>query len=317
MSKVVILDGHALNPGDLSWDKYKRLGSLVIRDHTAENEVIDVIGDADIVITNKTPVNKNVFDACKNIAYIGVLATGYDVVDIEAARQHGVVVTNVPNYGSDSVSQFAIALLLEICDHVAYHSDLVKKNEWGKREWCFWDKPIIELANKTMGIIGFGHIGQKTAKIAKAMGMNIQYYDEYSTREFDYASKCANLNQLFSSSDVVVLHCPLTNTTRNIINCDTIKLMKTGAILINNARGGLVDCSALAEALLSGKLYAAGLDVVDNEPIHEDNPLLKCDNCIITPHISWASKEARQRIMDMAFDNIDMYLKGSAINSVN
>lgn len=322
--KLVVLDGYTLNPGDLSWGPLEKFGDLTVYDRTAfdkdhDDLILDRIKDADIVFTNKTPLTKNVLEKASKLKFICVLATGYDCVDIKAAAQRGIIVTNIPTYGTDTVSQMAIALLLEICHHVGHHSESVHKGEWaGSPDWCYWHHPIIELAGKTMGIIGYGRIGQATGRIAQAMGMKVLSYDAYKNMALQSETmRYAELDELLASSDVIVLHCPSNEATRGIINKDTISKMKDGVIIINNSRGTLIVEQDLAEALNSGKAAGAALDVVSSEPIKADNALLKAKNCIITPHISWASKEARQRIMDMAADNLEKFLSGSPINVVN
>ena len=318
--KIVVLDGHVENPGDLSWDEIGELGDLTLYDRTekVDEEIIRRIGDAEIVLTGNTPIDACVTEACRNIRFIGVLATGYDFVDIDSASQRGIVVANVPNYGTASVAQYAISLLLEICGHVAHHSQSVHDGKWAECEdWWYWDTPLIELDGKTMGIIGFGSIGKQTGRIAKALGMNILATGSRPTEEGRAIADYVDMDTLLSSSDVVVLHCPLFPETRNIINRETIAKMKDGVILINNSRGQLVAEQDLADALNSGKVYAAGLDVVSSEPIAASNPLLKAKNCFITPHISWAPKESRQRILDITRDNIQGFLGGKPFNVVN
>lgn len=319
--KIVILDGYTENPGDLSWDGLGRLGELTVYDRTssADNaEIIARIGNAEIVLTNKTPVNSKVIDSCPGLRYIGVLATGYNVVDVNAAKEKGVTVTNIPTYGTNSVGQFAMALLLEICHRIGHHNDAVHAGRWESNpDWCFWDYPLIELAGKTIGIIGFGRIGQTTGRIAAAMGMRVLAVDEYPNENGVEIATYVKLDKLFGCSDVIVLHCPLFPSTMETINKDNIAKMKDGVIIINNSRGGLVNDGDLAEALNSGKVYAAGLDVVSDEPIKGDNPLLQAKNCIITPHISWAPKESRQRLMDIAVQNLKSYLNGKPENVVN
>lgn len=318
---IVVLDGYTENPGDLSWDALAQLGTLTVYDRTSpldEQEIITRIGGAEIVLTNKTPISQKTLDACPTIRFIGLLATGYNVVDYEYARVKGIPVANVPTYGTASVSQFAIALLLEICHHVAHHSDEVHKGRWEKSpDWCFWDYPLIELSGKTLGIIGFGRIGQQTGRIARSMGMDVLAYDEYPNESGRSVGTYVTLEELLSRSDVIALHCPLFPSTQGIINKNTIDKMKDGVILLNNSRGPLVVEQDLAEALNCGKVYAAGLDVVSIEPIRNDNPLLKAKNCIITPHISWAPKESRQRIMESTIANVRAFLEGTPINVVN
>lgn len=319
--KIVVLDGYTENPGDLSWRELEVYGELTVYDRTSlidENETIERIGDAEVVFTNKTPITKKVIDACPNIKFISLLATGYNVVDYQYAKEKGIPVTNVPTYGTASVSQFAIALLLEICHHVAHHSKAVHEGRWEHcQDWCFWDYPLIELAQKTIGIIGFGRIGQQTGKIAKALGMKVLAYDSYQSDSGKEIAQYVELEELLASSDVIALHCPLFPSTEGIINKDTIEKMKDGVILLNNSRGPLIVEQDLADALNSGKVMAAGLDVVSTEPIKGDNPLLKAPNCIITPHISWAPRESRQRIMDCAVANVKAYVDGKPINVVN
>lgn len=319
--KIVILDGYTENPGDLSWDELGKLGELTVYDRTPvddETEIIRRIGDAEVVFTNKTPISRTVIDACPNMKFISMLATGYNVVDYIYAKEKGIPVTNVPSYGTAAVGQFAIAMLLEICHHVAHHDETVHQGKWEQCiDWCYWDYPLIELDGKTIGIIGFGRIGQQTGKIAKALGMKVLAYDSYPSDSGRAIGEYVDLDTLLSSSDVIALHCPLFPETQGMINKDTIAKMKDGVILLNNSRGPLVVEQDLADALNSGKVYAAGLDVVSTEPIRGDNPLLKAKNCIITPHISWAPKESRQRIMDCAVENVKAYLQGAPIHVVN
>lgn len=318
---IVVLDGYTENPGDLSWAGLEALGELKVYDRTPVDdnaEIIRRIGDADVVYTNKTPVNKEIMDACPNLKFISVLATGYNVIDVDYAKTKGIVVSNIPTYGTDSVGQFAMALLLEICHHIGHHNNVVKEGKWEKNpDWCFWDYPLIELAGKTIGIIGFGRIGQKTGTIAKAIGMKVLAYDNYPNEHGNAIAEYVSLDELLAASDVIALHCPLFPSTEGIINKNTIAKMKDGVIILNNSRGPLVVEQDLADALNSGKVYAAGLDVVSTEPIRGDNPLLKAKNCIITPHISWAPVEARQRIMDMSVDNLKQFLNGTPVNVVN
>ena len=319
--KIVVLDGYTENPGDLSWEELGKLGELTVYDRTSltdEAETIARIGDAEIVFTNKTPITRKVLDACPGIRFISLLATGYNCVDYAYAREKGIPVTNVPTYGTASVGQFAIALLLEICHHIGHHDASVHAGNWERcADWCYWDYHLIELAGKTMGIIGFGRIGQTTGRIARAMGMEVLAYDSHPSDAGRAIAEYVDLDALLARSDVVALHCPLFPETEGIINRETIAKMKDGAILLNNSRGPLVVEQDLADALNAGKLAAAGLDVVSTEPIRGDNPLLKAKNCIITPHISWAPKESRQRIMDCAVSNVKAFLAGSPVNVVN
>jgi len=318
--KIVILDGYTENPGDLSWEGFEALGDLTVYDRTTDHsQIADRIGDAEIILTNKTPVSREVMAACPKLKYIGLLATGYNVVDVKAAKEAGITVTNIPTYGTDAVSQYAIALLLELCHHIGEHSDCVKRGDWTKsKDWCFWNHPLIELAGKTMGIIGFGRIGQGTARIAQALGMKVLAYDTYQNPEL-VSDTCtyASLDQVFASSDVIALHCPLFPETEGIINKDTISRMKDGVMIINNSRGPLIVEADLRDALNSKKVAGAAVDVVSTEPIAMDNPLLDADNCIITPHIAWAPKESRQRLMEIAVKNLEAFLSGAAQNVVN
>jgi len=319
--KIVVLDGFTENPGDLSWDALGQLGDLTVYDRTSyvESPVIaERIGDAEIVVTNKTPISKETIDRCPNMKAVAVLATGYNVIDFKYAKEKGIPVINVPTYGTQIVGQYAVGLLLEICAHYGAHDRAVKEGRWEKNvDWCFWDYPLIELAGKTMGIIGFGKIGQTTGRIAKALGMTVLASGSRPTEEGRAIAEYVDRDTLLARSDVVVLHCPLFPETEGMINKETIAKMKDGVILINNSRGQLVVEQDLADALNNGKVYAAGLDVVSSEPIMGDNPLLKARNCLITPHISWAPKEARVRIMDCSVSNLRSYLEGNPINVVN
>lgn len=316
--KIVILDGYTENPGDLSWCGFEKLGKVMVYDRTPREKIVERIGDAEAVIVNKTPMDKVTLEACPNIRYIGVLATGYNVVDVNVAREKGIVVCNIPAYGTNAVAQFAIALLLEVCHHVAHHDQEVHEARWENNvDWCFWDYPLIELAGKTMGIIGFGRIGQASGRIAKALGMNVIAYANHETDEGRMIAEYVSMDVLFAKSDVILLHCPLFPSTEGMINKESISKMKDGVIIINNSRGPLIHEADLAEALNSGKVYAAGLDVVSTEPIKGDNPLLKAKNCIITPHISWAPKETRKRLMDIAEKNLAAFIEGNPINVVN
>ena len=318
MLKIVVLDGYTENPGDLSWEGFEALGNVTVYDRTPEDKIAERIGDAEIVIMNKAPITGETIAACRNLKYIGVLATGFNVVDTEACKKAGIVVANIPTYGTDAVGQFAVALLLEICHHVAHHSNAVYEGRWvDNPDWCFWDYPLIELMGKTMGIIGFGRIGQATGAIAKALGMKVLAYDEYPNETGHGIGEYVSLDQLFEKADVIALHCPLFSETEGIICRDNIAKMKDGVIIINNSRGPLIVEQDLYDALESGKVFAAGLDVVSSEPIREDNVLLKAKNCIITPHISWASRESRGRLMDIAAANLGAFIDGNAVNVVN
>lgn len=319
--KLVVLDGYTENPGDLSWAELAALGELTVYDRTSYTEsplIAERIGDAEIVVMNKTPISRATIDACPNIRLIAVLATGYNIVDYQYAREKGIPVVNVPTYGTASVSQFSIALLLEICHHIGHHSASVHAGNWASNpDWCYWDYPLIELEGKTIGIIGFGRIGQAEGRIARAMGMHVLAYDVYPNDAGRAIGAYVDLDTLLAQADVVSLHCNLTPENTGLINKENIAKMKDGAILINNARGQLIVEQDVADALNSGKLAAAGLDVVYTEPIRPDNPLLTAKNCIITPHISWAPKESRQRIMDATAENIRAFLAGTPQNVVN
>lgn len=317
-NKIVVLDGYTENPGDLSWDKIEQFGDLTVYDRTPEDKVLERIKDADMVITNKCPLKAEVLEKAKKLKYIGVIATGYNIVDVDKAKELGIPVTNIPAYGSRSVAQFAMALILEICHHIGHHSDEVRKGRWSDNpDWCFWDYPLIELEGKTMGIIGLGRIGSYTAKLAGAFGMKVLAYSRSQNEEGRKIAEYTDLDTLLGKSDFIVLHCPLFEDTREIIRKENIDKMKDGVIIINNSRGQLINEKDLADALESGKVAAAGLDVASTEPVRKDNPLLYAKNVIMTPHISWASKEARMRIMDMQEKNIKAFLEGKPINVIN
>ena len=318
--KIVLLDGEALNPGDLSWAPLEALGELTVypRGTNDPEEVIRRIGDAQIVLCNKTPVGRVVFERCPHMRLLCVIATGYNVVDTQAAKDHGVPVCNVPAYGTEMVAQFAIGLLLEICHHVQLHNEAVHAGEWEHcPNFCFWKTPIMELAGKTMGIIGFGRIGRAVGRIAKALGMTVLATGSRRCPEGEQIAEYVDLQTLLTRADVISLHCPLFPETEKLINAGTIARMKDGAILINNSRGGLIDEQDVADALNCGKLRAAAVDVVSVEPIVGTNPLLTAKNCIITPHMSWAATEARARIVDITAANIRAYLAGTPQNVVN
>ena len=319
--KIVVLDGYTENPGDLSWSGLEALGEVTVYDRTSYVDapiIAERIGDAEIVVLNKTPITKATIDACPNIKMIAVLATGYNVVDYDYAKEKGIPVCNVPTYGTASVGQYAIALLLEVCHHIGHHSNTVFEGKWQNHiDWCYWDYPLIELDGKTAGIIGFGRIGQTTGRIAKALGMNVIAYDLYPNESGKAIAEYVDLETVLAQSDVLFLHCNLTPENTGLINKENIAKMKDGAILINNSRGQLIDEQDVTDALNSGKLGAAGLDVVYSEPIKADNPLLGAKNCIITPHMSWGAKEARQRIMNITVDNVKAYIDGAPVNVVN
>ncbi len=295
---IVILDGYTENPGDLSWSGFASFGKIEVYDRTPAPDIAKRVGSAEVVITNKTPISRETMDACPNLKYIGILSTGYDVVDVVAAKEKGIAVTNVPTYGTEAVGQFAIALLLEIVSRVGHHDRAVKEGRWASSpDWCFWDYSLMDLAGKTMGVIGFGRIGQMTGRIAKALGMRVIAYDAYPVDSGRAIGEYVSLDDLFAQADVIALHCNLTPETEGIINKGNIAKMRDRVIIINNSRGLLIKEKDLAEALNSGKVYAAGVDVVSQEPISPDNPLLTAKNCIITPHISWAPIVVRQTIM--------------------
>lgn len=317
--KIVVLDGYTLNPGDISWEGMEAFGEVTVYDRTKAEDVVERIGDAEVVYTNKTPITKETMDACPGMKFIGVLATGYNIVDVAAAKEKGIPVSNIPTYGTAAVSQFAIALLLELCHHIGEHSDAVKAGEWTNNpDWCFWKYPLVELAGKNMGIIGFGRIGQDTGKIAQALGMKVLAYDAFKRPELESDTcKYVDLDTLLAQSDVISLHCPLFPDTEGIINKDTIAKMKDGVMIINDSRGPLIVEQDLRDALDSGKVAGAALDVVSTEPIQMDNPLLGAKNVILTPHIAWAPKESRQRLMDIAVDNLKCYVDGKPQNVVN
>ena len=319
--KIIVLDGYTENPGDLSWSGFEQLGEITVYDRSklAETALIERIGDAEIVLTNKTPLSKTVIDAAPNLKYIGVLATGYNVVDVEAAKEKGIVVTNIPTYGTEAVAQFTIALLLEMCHHIGEHSMSVKKGDWEKNaDWCYWHYPLVKLLNKTLGIIGYGRIGQQVAQIAKAFGMNVIAVDQqhaiHSTQE---DVEFVTTDELFERSDVISLHCPLFPETQGMINAENIAKMKDGVMIVNSSRGPLINEADLAQALNAGKVGAAAVDVVSQEPITADNPLLTAKNMIITPHIAWATKEARSRLMAIAVENATAFIAGNPVNVVN
>ena len=311
--KIVVLDGYAANPGDLSWDAVRGDHEFVLYDRTAPEDTAARIADADIVLTNKVILNRELIQNAKNLKYIGVLATGYNVVDTAAARECNVIVTNIPAYSTDSVAQMVFAQLLEICHHVGHHSERVRAGAWSVcPDFCFWDYPLIELAGKTMGIIGYGRIGHRVAEIARCFGMRVIAWTR-TPRD----PECVSLDELLAQSDVISLHCPLFPETKNLIRRETIEKMKDGVIIINTSRGPVVNDADLRDALLSGKVYAAGADVASVEPLPADNPLMGLENMFYTPHIAWATYEARCRLMDIAAKNIQAFVSGAPINVVN
>lgn len=315
--KIVSLDGAALNPGDLSWECFRQFGEITVYPRTQTQELtIRRIGDADIVLLNKVPITKAVLDACPNVKLICCLATGYNVVDIEAAKEKGIPVCNVPAYSTQAVAQFTIGLLLELCHRIGHHSRMVHEGAWEQcPNFCFWDTPQMELAGKTIGIIGYGRIGQAVGAIASALGMKVLAYSR--TRRPEVNVQYVDLDTLLAQSDVITLHCPLFPETTKLINEQTISKMKDGAFLLNTSRGAVIDEQAVADALIAGKLRGAAVDVVSEEPMVSDNPLLNAPNCIITPHMAWAPIETRQRILDITVESIRGYLGGKPVNVVN
>ena len=316
---IVILDGFTTNPGDLSWDGLKALGNLTVYDRTAPDETVQRARDAEIVLTNKTVMTEEVMAQLPKLKYIGLLSTGTNVVDLKAAQKRGITVTNVPAYSTDSVAQMVFALLLELCMGTSLHNKAVHDGEWeNSKDFSFTKSPLIELAGKTMGIIGFGNIGRKVARIALAMGMKVVVCSRTRKDDFDYGEiQWLELPELLRQSDVVTLHCPLTEQTRGLINKETIDCMKRTAFLINTSRGPVLDEAAVAEALNSGRIAGAGVDVLSTEPPSPDNPLLTAKNCIITPHIAWATKEARVRLIEIATANVRAFIGGKRMNVVS
>ena len=315
--KIVVLDGYALNPGDLSWTAMEALGELTVYDRTSPAELMERSADAEVLITNKTLITATDMSSLPKLKYIGVLATGYNVVDIDAARSHGIVVTNIPAYSTSSVAQMVFAHILNITQRVGYYAEENKNRRWAENaDFCYWDTDLIELDGKKMGIVGFGNIGQATAHIAQAFGMDVRVYTSKDQSVLPHGIKKMELDDLFSECDIVSLHCPLNTTTQEMVNTERLGKMKKTAILVNTGRGPLINEQDLADALNAGRLAGAGLDVLSVEPSKEDNPLLKAKNCFITPHIAWATKEARTRLMDVAVRNLKSYIEGQVINNV-
>ena len=316
--KIVVLDGYAENPGDISWAPLEALGALTVYDRTASPLIAERIGDAQIAVTNKTPLTRAVIDACPNLKAIAVLATGYNVVDTAYAREKNIPVMNVPVYGTDNVAQYAIALLLEACSHIGHHDRSVHAGDWTRSvDFCYWQRPLIEVSGKTAGIIGFGRIGMAVARILRAMHVRVLAYSRTERTEGRTLADYVPLDELLAQSDFIFLHCPLTPETEGIVNVTNIAKMKDGVIIVNNGRGQLIVEEDLAAALKSGKVGGAAVDVASTEPIAADNPLLHAPHCIITPHISWATKEARERIMQMTADNVKAFMDGTPTNVVN
>jgi glycerate dehydrogenase len=316
--KLVVLDGYALNPGDLAWEPLHALADCRIYDRTAETEILDRAQQATIVLTNKTPLRTAILESLPALRYIGVLATGYDVVDARQAALQNIVVTNVPAYGTNSVAQMVFALLLELCNHVGLHNESVRQQAWSKSpDWCFWHRPLIELNGKTMGIVGYGRIGRKVAEIALAFGMNCVVTGSRRPPELPAEIQWRTMEEVFAEADVVSLHCPLQISTRGLVNSARLALMKPSALLLNTSRGGLIVEEDLAQALNSGRLAGAGLDVLSAEPPRNSNPLIGASNCVITPHIAWATRESRARLLHTAIANVRMWLEGHPQNVVN
>ena len=315
--KIVVLDGYGLNPGDLSWKGMEALGELTVYDRTSPSELMERSEGAEALITNKTLITAENMEALPELKYIGVLATGYNVVDIEAAKARGIVVTNIPAYSTSSVAQMVFAHILNITQRVGHYAEENSKGRWtNNADFCYWDTNLVELDGKKMGIVGFGNIGQATARIAQAFGMEVLLYTSKEQSALPQGMRKVALDELFAESDVISLHCPLTPDTKEMVNAERLKLMKPGAILVNTGRGPLVNEQDLADALNEGRIAAAGLDVLSVEPANADNPLLGAKNCFITPHIAWATKEARTRLMQIAVQNLKSYQEGYIINNV-
>ena len=315
--KIVVLDGYGLNPGDLSWKGMEALGELTVYDRTSPSELMERSEGAEALITNKTLITAEDMEALPELKYIGVLATGYNVVDIEAAKARGIVVTNIPAYSTSSVAQMVFAHILNITQRVGHYAEENSKGRWtNNADFCYWDTDLVELDGKKMGIVGFGNIGQATARIAQAFGMEVLLYTSKEQSALPQGMRKVALDELFAESDVISLHCPLTPDTKEMVNAERLKLMKPGAILVNTGRGPLVNEQDLADALNEGRIAAAGLDVLSIEPANADNPLLGAKNCFITPHIAWATKEARTRLMQIAVQNLKSYQEGYIINNV-
>ena len=315
--KIIVLDGYGLNPGDLNWDGFEALGELTVYDRTLPSELMERAAGAEVLITNKTLITAENMADLPELKYIGVLATGYNVVDIDAAKACGIVVTNIPAYSTASVAQMVFAHILNITQRVGYYADENKQGRWTKNaDFCYWDTQLVELQGKKMGIVGFGNIGQATARIAQAFGMEVCVYSSKPQFVLPSGIKKMDLDELFAECDVISLHCPLTLDTKEMVNADRLSKMKSNAILINTGRGPLINEQDLANALNEGRIAAAGLDVLSVEPSVEGNPLLTARNCFITPHIAWATLEARTRLMEIAVQNLKSYLNGQIINNV-
>jgi len=316
--KIVVLDSYTLNPGDLSWGGLETLGECAVYDRTAPQDMVDRAGEAEIILTNKTILSADIIGRLTKLRYIGVLATGYNVVDVEAAGERGIPVTNVPSYGTMSVAQMVFAHLLNLTQHVAHHAQTVRDGRWAScPDFCYWDMPLLELAGLTLGIVGFGRIGRAVAALARAFGMKVIVHDVIVPAEMPDGCRMVELEEAFREADVLSLHCPLTPRTQKLVNAERLALMKPTAFLINTSRGPLIDEPALAEALNAGRLAGAGLDVLSTEPPAADNPLLTAENCYITPHIAWATRSARERLLNIAIDNVAAFIAGRPQNVVN
>lgn len=317
--KITVLDGYGMNPGDLSWGELEKLGDVTVYDRTAKEDVVVRAAESEAILTNKTVIDREVIEKLPKLKYIGVLATGYNVVDVKAAKERGISVTNIPAYSTASVAQMVFSLLLAITNNVEHYTADNRNGRWSRSaDFCYWDAPLIELAGKTFGIVGLGNIGQSVARIALAFGMKVLALTSKRVEVLpDGVAKASSLDELLDRSDVVSLHCPLTDSTRHMINAETLAKMKPTAILINTGRGPLVDEAALADALNKGKLKSAGVDVLSSEPPSIDNPLLYARNCYVTPHLGWATVEARQRLMEIAVENVARFIEGKPVNVVN
>ncbi len=318
MSRIVVLDGYTLNPGDLSWEALEQIDECSIHERTSADRIVERALPAEIVLTNKTPLDRQTIDQLPNLKYVGVLATGYNIVDIAAARERGIVIANVPTYGTASVAQMVFAHLLNLTQHVGDHARSVREGKWAQcPDFCFWDTPLIELSGKTLGLVGLGRIGLATAEIGLAFGMRVLAYDPHLSETPKAGVVLTDLDDLFTSSDVISIHCPLTDDNRGLVNANRLARMKSTSLLINTSRGPLVDDQALAEALNGGRIAGAGLDVLGVEPPAADNPLLHAKNCFVTPHIAWATRAARARLLGTAIENVRAYLTGRPVNVVN
>jgi glycerate dehydrogenase len=315
---ITVLDGYTLNPGDLTWDLLNKIGTCKIHDRTPIDKIIERTIDSEIILTNKTPLDKATIQKLPKLKYIGVLATGYNVIDIQAAKERNIPVCNVPGYSGMSVAQAVFSLLLEITNHAGQHSDEVRQGKWASApDFCFTSTPLIELADLTMGVVGYGNIAQSTIKIAHALGMKTMVHTRTVPKDQVLGVTFVSIEDIFKKSDVITLHCPLTDQTKNMVNSKSLSTMKKSAILINTGRGPLIDESALAQALNANQIFGAGLDVLSQEPPATNNPLLTAKNCVITPHNAWASKAARQRLMNMAIENLQAFLNNKTTNRVN